>query len=309
MTNSKIRVITTINELRKLRQQYNIADETLGFVPTMGYLHDGHLSLISKSLAENDHTIISIFVNPSQFAPGEDLDSYPRDLEHDLQVLSTLDKSIDAVFCPTVTEMYPTGITLDVTQQRGAFVSVLGVSEQLEGKTRPNFFRGVATVVTKLFNAVRPDTAYFGQKDIQQTVVIRKMVEDLLMGINIKIVETKRAESGLALSSRNKYLDEDIKRQSVAIYKGLSLSKELYLNGETDVKKLQNTIVDSIKNANDKFKIDYVSFNDPETLDYLDQVDKSKGCIVSLAVYVPNSNIEEKGTTRLIDNMIFNPTI
>lgn len=318
MTMSDIPIITTVADLRVLRHQYARRNESVGFIPTMGYLHEGHLSLINQSLLSNDHTIVSIFVNPSQFAPGEDLDTYPRDLDHDVKVITEFvaakfqgssDKKVDAIFHPTVLQMYPSGFSMERSQQRGAFVEVLGVSEPLEGKTRPSFFRGVSTVVAKLLNATNPTVAYFGQKDIQQTVVLKTMVRDLLMDIELEIVPTVRNSSGLALSSRNAYLSPEILSQVTCIFRSMNTAYGKYSkSGVRDVSDLTETVSAEIRSTNANFKVDYISFNDPETLDYLTTIDPKKGAILSLAVYVPNSTeTNETKTTRLIDNMIFNP--
>lgn len=306
----EIPIITTVSELRQLRAKFG--EESVGFVPTMGYLHEGHMSLVGRSTKENQHTIISIFVNPSQFAPEEDLDTYPRDIGHDVAVIEAYLKKnggkVDAIFKPEVNEMYPSGFTMKREEQRGAFVEVLGVSDVLEGKTRPSFFRGVATVVTKLFNAVKPTVAYFGQKDIQQTVVIKMMVRDLLMDLSVVVVPTVRNKSGLALSSRNKYLSDDILKQAECLNQSMLLANESYQKGETDVAKLSESIKSLIEGTNPAFKIDYVAFNDPVTLEYINKIDISKGCILSMAIYVPNTTSkDEKKFTRLIDNMVFNP--
>lgn len=295
-----IQVFRTVSELRQWRRSLP-QTEQLGFVPTMGALHAGHISLVSQSLEDNEHTIVSIFVNPSQFAPHEDLNSYPRTFETDLLKLegavSANGRTVAAVFAPTVSEMYPSGITLEVEQQQGAFVSVLGVSEQLEGKTRPNFFRGVATVVTKLFNAVDASRGYFGQKDIQQTIVLQRMVKDMLMPVEIVVLPIVREQSGLAMSSRNAYLSDALKTKSSLIYKALSQGEQVYLN-----KGERNEIIDSVMKilSDDAFKIDYVSLADPQELKELEKIDRSTGAILSIAVYVT----EDGRTTRLIDNII-----
>lgn len=261
------------------------------------------MNKVSESLQKNDKTVVSIFVNPSQFAPGEDLDSYPRTFDQDLSILSSLDingKKVDLVFAPTVTEMYPSGIELDTSKQKGSFVTVLGVSEQLEGKTRPNFFRGVATVVTKLFNAVQPDHAYFGQKDIQQTIVLKRMVQDLLLPVEIVVMPIVREETGLALSSRNTYLSTDTRTKSSIIYKALQQGENFYKsqNGPVSrdeiIKQFENTLQDST------FKIDYVSLADKEELLELDTIVPGKGAVFSTAVYVT----ENGRTVRLIDNLM-----
>lgn len=314
----EIPIITTVRELRALRSSFTKNNESVGFVPTMGYLHQGHMSLVNESLNSNDHTIISIFVNPSQFAPGEDLETYPRDLDHDLKIINEFIKQkfsndktkkwkIDAIFKPEVSEMYPSGFVMDRVNQKGTFVEVLGVSEQLEGKTRPSFFRGVSTVVTKLLNAVEPTVAYFGQKDIQQTVVIKNMVIDLLINTKIEIVPIIRNESGLALSSRNAYLSNEILNQVTCIYQSMKLAFDQYSNKNIlNIDTLTKLITDLIESTNSNFKIDYVSFNHPTSLEYITAIDPKIGCILSMAVYVPNSVDEnEEKTTRLIDNMIF----
>ncbi|GME82316.1 unnamed protein product [Ambrosiozyma monospora] len=313
MTSSEIPVITTVSGLRQYRKSCYASNQKVGFIPTMGFLHDGHLSLIKKSLEQNDVTVVSIFVNPSQFAPTEDLDSYPRNIDRDVALLSSItnskDKKVSCVFAPTVSEMYPSGIPLDVKLQKGAFVTVTGVSEQLEGSSRPSFFRGVATVVNKLFNVVQPDVAYFGQKDIQQSVVIKRMVADLLMGIEIVVGDIVRAESGLALSSRNAYLSSDSRDKAATIYKSLLLAQEAYVSDkEYNVEKLTDIVKKKLDTFPGFFDVDYISFNDVDTLAYLTNVDPKKGCILSLAVSVPNDvTFPKNGTTRLIDNVVFKP--
>ncbi|GME81697.1 ligase activity protein [[Candida] boidinii] len=332
MTKPAIPVIQTVKEIRSLRNSiYNEGNKTVGFIPTMGFLHDGHLSLVKQSLKENDYTIVSIFVNPSQFAPTEDLTSYPRNLEKDLESLATcsfqqgdISRKVSAVFAPTVDQMYPSGIPLEVENQKGAFVSVLGVSEQLEGKSRPQFFRGVATVVSKLFNVVQPTKAYFGQKDVQQTIVIKRMVKDLLFDIEIEVLPTVRESTGLALSSRNSYLSESVKQSCQNIFKSLNLAKDLYsnekeLNSEILINSIKNYLNKNLIKQNEKFfDIDYISINDPINLNYINEsesklINPGLGAIISLAIKVPNVDPntvtdENKITyTRLIDNVILNP--
>lgn len=302
------KILRTVAQVRQWRQallQNN--NQTVGFIPTMGALHSGHLSLIQSSLNENDKTIISIFVNPSQFAPHEDLDNYPRTLDSDIKLINDTFKikSVDAVFVPKISEMYPSGITLDINKQRGAFINVLGCSEQLEGITRPNFFRGVATVVTKLINIVQPTNIYFGQKDAQQCIVIKNLVKDLLIPTNVKILPTLREENGLAMSSRNQYLSKDMKQRSSLIYKGLSQGKKYYELNKNQGKVNSNDILNEIKSIieSDKdFDIEYISINHPETLDELEFVEPGIGALVSTAVKVPKENSNEMA--RLIDNII-----
>lgn len=302
------KILRTVAQVRQWRQallQNN--NQTVGFIPTMGALHSGHLSLIQSSLNENDKTIISIFVNPSQFAPHEDLDNYPRTLDSDIKLINDTFKikSVDAVFVPKISEMYPSGITLDINKQRGAFINVLGCSEQLEGITRPNFFRGVATVVTKLINIAQPTNIYFGQKDAQQCIVIKNLVKDLLIPTNVKILPTLREENGLAMSSRNQYLSKDMKQRSSLIYKGLSQGEKYYELNKNQGKVNSNDILNEIKSIieSDKdFDIEYISINHPETLDELEFVEPGIGALVSTAVKVPKENSNEMA--RLIDNII-----
>lgn len=277
----------------------------MGFVPTMGALHEGHCLLVSQSLQENDKTIVSIFVNPSQFAPHEDLEDYPRTLDSDLEILCKkfVQKKVDAVFVPKVSEMYPAGITQDVSKQKGAFVNVLGCSEQLEGETRPHFFRGVATVVTKLLNIVGPTRVYFGQKDAQQCVVIRSLVRDLLIDTEVRVLPTVREKSMLALSSRNAYLSEDVRQESSLIYQSLRKGELFYLNHRQNGKVSTKEILEQVKSTlvRPDFEIDYVSVNHPDNLDELEYVEPGVGAILSTAVRVPK---RQDGQARLIDNII-----
>ncbi len=269
------------------------------------------LYLVKSSLAENDVTIVSIFVNPSQFAPTEDLDSYPRDLEADLALLSSISlningevRAVDIVFNPTVDEMYPSGIPLDVKSQVGAFVTVQGLSEQLEGTTRPQFFRGVATIVCKLFNIITPTKAYFGQKDIQQTVVVKRMVKDLLLPVIIRVMPTIREATGLALSSRNAYLSNEIKDLSKVFYQALSAGRKVYESSKphptksSDILKVSHQVLES---SPLEVHIDYITLSDPKTLTDLDTVVPGVGAILSAAIRVPAKNGKE---ARLIDNVI-----
>ncbi|KAK7061096.1 pantoate-beta-alanine ligase [Paramarasmius palmivorus] len=240
---SNIPIFTTVAAYREWRREAFYAKKSVGFVPTMGALHDGHLSLVRRSLAENDLTVLSIFVNPAQFAPHEDLATYPRTLPRDLELLDEQSYSIgsqvrkaSAVFLPTVQEMYPSGISQVVAEQKGTFVEVKGYSEEMEGKSRPTFFRGVATVVTKLFNAVEPTNAYFGQKDIQQAILLRRLVTDLLCSHpspeNLHIVPTARDPStGLALSSRNTYLSPSGRKVAPTLYQALSAAQDAWDQG------------------------------------------------------------------------------
>lgn len=291
--------------------------KSVGFVPTMGALHEGHLSLVRRSLAENDLTVMSIFVNPAQFAPHEDLASYPRTLERDLELLAeqkVASKQPSAVFLPNVHEMYPSGINQDVNQQRGTFVEVKGYGEQMEGKSRPTFFRGVATVVTKLFNAIEPTNAYFGQKDIQQALLLRRMVTDLLLSHpspnNLHIVPTIRDTSDdLALSSRNAYLSPAGRKVAPILYASLRTAEGCWAAGGSKldcINAATKIIQRRIEQANEEgldveMKLDYIEMNDAGDFEVIegDVTRSSKGdaaVILSGALWVDQ--------TRLIDNIL-----
>ncbi|CDK28198.1 unnamed protein product [Kuraishia capsulata CBS 1993] len=281
----------------------------------MGALHAGHCSLVQKSLERDDATIVSIFVNPSQFAPTEDFDVYPRTFDSDLEILDSLEsrseqahdwKKVAAVFAPKVSEMYPNGIPLDVSKQVGAFVSVQGLGDKLEGATRPQFFRGVATVVTKLLNVCSPTSAYFGQKDIQQTVVVKRLVQDLLINTEIVVVPTVREQSGLALSSRNSYLANDVKNDSAVISQSLQKAEIAYYEQKTrDASEIRQIVLDKLLPYTNgdlaAYRLDYISVNHPQTLEQLNEVVPGVGAVLSIAIYVPNAGGSE---TRLIDNVV-----
>jgi pantoate--beta-alanine ligase len=255
---------------------------TVGFVPTMGYLHEGHLFLARQAKAENDVSVVSIFVNPTQFGPKEDFARYPRDPERDLAMLER--EKTDLVLMPPVEEIYPVGAS--------TWVDVENVTKTLEGATRPGHFRGVATVVAKLFNIVEPTKAYFGQKDAQQVVVIRKMVTDLNMNLEVVVVPTQREPDGLAMSSRNVYLNPQERQTAVVLWRSMNLARGFWQKGERDAEKIRHEMVALIEKE-PLARIDYVSISDPRTLEELSQI---KGAaLVSMAVYV--------GKTRLIDNL------
>jgi len=257
--------------------------EPVGFVPTMGYLHEGHLSLIRRAREENSSVVASIFVNPTQFGPAEDLASYPRDLDSDLRRLEA--GKTDIVFIPTAAEMYPPGFD--------SWVEAGRIAERLEGASRPGHFRGVATVVAKLFNVTRPNRAYFGQKDAQQLIVIEKMARDLNMGLEIVSVPTVREADGLAMSSRNSYLNPDERQAATVLYKALVLARQLYQGGESDANKIRRKMLALIQKE-PLARVDYASIADAGTLDELDRV--SAPALVSMAVSI--------GKTRLIDNIV-----
>ncbi len=275
-----MKVVEKISEMRQLRRRLA---RPVGFVPTMGYLHEGHLALVKKARAENSSVVASIFVNPTQFGPQEDYEKYPRDHELDLSMLGK--EKTDIVFMPSVTEIYP--------ERFNSWVEVSKVTERLEGATRPTHFRGVTTVVAKLFNIVEPTRAYFGQKDAQQLLVIKKMVAELNMNLEIVPCPTIRELDGLAMSSRNIYLNPQQRRAALILYQALGLAQQLWSQGEKDAERIRQEMVALIKKQ-PLATIDYVSIADTETLDELNTV--KTPALVSLAVTF--------GKTRLIDNVV-----
>ncbi len=275
-----MKVLKTVDKMNQLKPKLA---KPVGFVATMGYLHEGHLSLVRQARAENRSVVVSIFVNPTQFDPGEDIDRYPRDPRRDLALLEG--EGVDIVFMPSVNEMYP--------PQFNSRVVVDKLTQRLEGASRPGHFRGVTTVVAKLFNIIRPTRAYFGQKDAQQAIVIRRMVSDLNMSPEIITLPTVRESDGLAISSRNSYLNPEERQIATVLYRALCLAQNLYSQGETSAPKLRQKMIDLIQKEK-LAKIDYVSIADPETLEELDEV--RSPALVSLAVKI--------GNTRLIDNII-----
>src|SRR5918998_808415 len=254
---------------RKVRRQQ---DRTIGLVPTMGALHDGHLSLVREARRMCDVVVVSVFVNPTQFSPGEDFDRYPRDLTHDAALLT--DYNVDYIFAPAPEEIYPKNFS--------TYVTVEGLSDQLEGTSRPGHFRGVATVVTVLFNIVRPDFAFFGQKDAQQTLIVRRLVRDLAFETEIVVLPTIREESGLAYSSRNAYLETDDRRAASVLYRALAHAESAYNEGERSGKKLAEIIRADI-GREARAEVEYVSVNDADTLERLDRLD-DRPVLISLAV-------------------------
>ncbi|KAJ1855789.1 pantoate-beta-alanine ligase [Coemansia sp. RSA 2703] len=289
-----VTVFHTVSEVRAWRSQQQQQGKTVGFVPTMGALHAGHLALATAAAQTCSSVILSIFVNPAQFAPHEDLAQYPRTLRSDIEKLTPLAQTTHCVvFAPSVAEMYPRGITTDRTQQRGTFVEVLGLSEMLEGGSRPHFFRGVATVVSKLFLIVLPEMAFFGQKDAQQCCVLRAMVGDMHFPVKLQVVPTVRAEDGLALSSRNVYLTEEQRKRAPAFYRGMCKAKELYASGVVGRDALITAV--AAEAASEGLEIEYIRLSDPNTLEEVDAV-ASSGAILSGAWRM--------GTTRLIDNIL-----
>lgn len=280
MSYMKTKVIKTIAHMRQFRKG---VQGSVGFIPTMGFLHAGHLSLVTKAQQENDVVIISIFVNPKQFGPKDDFQTYPRDTDRDLALLETTGKEV-VVFLPTPEEMYPDGYETSV--------NVDDITTRLEGKVRPGHFQGVATVVTKLFNITQPTRAYFGQKDVQQVVVMKKMVEDLNMPLEIIVCNTVREADGLAMSSRNVFLDDVNRKQAVVLSKALRLALGLFDEGEYNAEKIKNAMKKLIHTSSGV--IDYISIANPKTLHEVKTIEKK--ALVSLAVRF--------GKTRLIDNII-----
>jgi pantoate--beta-alanine ligase len=275
-----MKACTTLADLRQARKAL---PGSFGLVPTMGALHEGHLSLVRRARAENDHVGVSIFVNPTQFGPNEDLSKYPRPIERDLQLLS--DRGVDLVWTPPPEIVYPPGFQ--------TYVTVENVTQPLEGTHRPNHFRGVATVVAKLFNVFTPDRAYFGQKDAQQAVVVKRMAADLNFPLEIAVCPTVREPDGLAISSRNVYLSAEERKAATVLYRALSAAKEAFDNGERDGDKLR-AIMSSIIAAEPLARADYVSAAHPDTLAELNRV--HNGVLLSMAVRI--------GSTRLIDNFL-----
>ena len=278
-----MKVVGTIKEVRELVKEWKKNGETVGFVPTMGYLHEGHGSLITKARENNDKVVVSIFVNPMQFGPTEDLDSYPRDLEKDSKFCESL--GADLIFHPEPEEMYH--------EDFSSYVDMSVLTEELCGLSRPVHFRGVCTVVTKLFNIVQPDNAYFGQKDAQQLAIIKHMVQDLNMDINVVGCPIVREEDGLAKSSRNTYLSPEERKAALILSKTVKLAKELIDAGEKDADVVVAKMKDNIE-TEPMAKIDYVKAVNGLTMQQQKEI--KAPMLIAMAVYI--------GNTRLIDNMI-----
>lgn len=279
-----MKVVTTVAEVREVVKAWKKEGKTVGFVPTMGYLHEGHGSLISAARKGNDKVVVSIFVNPMQFGPTEDLESYPRDLEKDSAYCESL--GADLIFHPEASEMYQEGFS--------TYVDMSVLTEELCGLSRPVHFRGVCTVVSKLFHIVQPDRAYFGQKDAQQLAIIRHMVEDLNMDIEIIGCPIVREEDGLAKSSRNTYLSKEERQAALVLSKSIFYGRKMVEDGETDAKVVLKAMKEMIEKE-PLAKIDYVKAVDARTMQQIDTVQKPM--LVAIAVYI--------GKTRLIDNFFF----
>ena len=268
---------------RKIRRDQ---DRTIGLVPTMGALHEGHLSLVREARRMCDVVVVSVFVNPTQFGAGEDFEHYPRNLTKDTALLT--DYNVDYIFAPAAEEIYPKDFS--------TYVNVSGLSKPLEGETRPGHFRGVATVVAILFNTIRPDFAFFGQKDAQQAVIIKRMVRDLAFDTEIVVLPTVREDSGLAISSRNLYLSPEEQTSAAVIHRGLLQAREAYKKGERHGAKLEEIVRATIE-SEPRARVDYVSVVDAESLEKMDRLD-DRPILIAVAAYV--------GKTRLIDNTILN---
>jgi pantoate--beta-alanine ligase len=278
-----MKTIENISRMSTFVKMMKKEGKSIGFVPTMGYLHEGHMSLVKAAKKHTDVVVMSIFVNPIQFGPKEDFEKYPRDLRHDEGLAR--DAGVDVIFYPSLKEMYQQGYATYVTVEK--------LSDTLCGESRPGHFKGVATVVTKLFNIVRPDVAYFGQKDMQQALMIKKMASDLNMGIDVKIMPIVREEDGLAMSSRNMYLSEAEKKDATIMYQSLKQAETIIKQGERDAKRIVRTIEEMIKQK-PTARIDYVKVVDAKELKDIKTV--SGETIIALALFF--------GQTRLIDNTI-----
>ena len=277
-----MQVTNTIEKTRELVNNWKKEGKTIGLVPTMGYLHEGHASLIRRCREENDIVVISDFVNPTQFGPNEDLEAYPRDFDRDSALCESI--GADLIFCPSPAEMY---------HDPHAFVSIDTLSDTLCGKTRPIHFKGVCTVVSKLFNIVKPDRAYFGQKDAQQLAIIRRMVRDLNMDIEIVGCPIVREEDGLAKSSRNTYLNEEERKAALILSKAVFLGKKMVEDGETSAAAVKEAMIKKIE-SEPMAKIDYVEAVDGLSMQPVEEI--KAPVLVAMAVYI--------GKTRLIDNFI-----
>ena len=276
-------LIATVKEMQQRSEQLRQEKKTIAFVPTMGYLHEGHLALMREGKERGDTLIISIFVNPTQFGPEDDYERYPRDMERDLKLAQKV--GVDIVFTPSAQEMYPEGFQTSVEVER--------VTQNLCGISRPNHFRGVTTVVAKLFNIVKPHLAIFGQKDYQQLVTIKQMVEDLNMDTEVIGIPTVRERDGLAMSSRNAYLSPQKRKDATGVYRALRKGEELFRQGEGDTAAILTAVRGIIEEA-EPAKIDYVKICDAHTLEDIEAI--TGEAIIAVAVQI--------GKTRLIDNLI-----
>ncbi len=278
-----MKIVDNISRMSTFSKIMKREGKSIGFVPTMGYLHEGHLSLARTAKKHTDMVVMSIFVNPLQFGAGEDLDKYPRDLKRDEDLARVA--GVDVIFYPSEKEMYPDGYA--------TYVNVERLTDNLCGASRPGHFKGVTTVVTKLFEIVKPDIAYFGWKDAQQAIIIRKMAKDLNMDVEIKILPTIREKNGLAMSSRNAYLSENEREDALSLHRSLKKAEELIAGGERDSKKIIKAMEEMIKTI-PAARIDYISVVDTKELKNMKTI--SGEALIALAISI--------GKTRLIDNVI-----
>lgn len=278
-----MKIYTTAEQTRRLSREARGQGRRIGFVPTMGALHAGHISLVRAAKAQSDFVAVSIFVNPTQFGPKEDYSKYPRTFDRDRELLQS--EGVNLLFAPSVEEMYPSGAA--------TYVNVEGLSEKLDGRSRPGHFRGVTTVVSKLFHIIEPDFAFFGQKDAAQVTIIRRMVRDLDLPVKIVACPIVREPDGLAMSSRNAYLDPEQRKSALVLHRSLLRIRELAEGGEADSSRLI-TAGKKLFAQEPSVRLDYLEIVNPETLDAVNTI--SPGTLVAVAAYV--------GATRLIDNLI-----
>ncbi|KAL1869615.1 pantoate-beta-alanine ligase [Diaporthe australafricana] len=340
IASSQIRVLRTFDSVRSWRRPHYRDSSVVGFVPTMGALHNGHLSLIRAAARESDHVVVSIYVNPTQFSAKEDLSTYPANWDADCHLLAELDHQlardgtsrgrISAVFAPTDNVMHPTGVPGQEVESKGSFVTMTPIGEVLEGASRPTFFRGVATHCMKLFNPIQPDRAFFGQKDVQQAAVIKKMVKDFLLPIDISVCPTERDPDGLALSSRNVYLGERRRQVATVLIRALQAAAKQYHGGATDrdaILGAANQVVAETQaqqaampaTSRVNFEVDYISLAEPDTMEEVAaHVNREKGAILSGAIKMfpvempqPGEELGHSGglLVRLIDNVVLEGAI
>ncbi len=335
---TSIRVFRTVDAVRAWRRTRLLDHRSVGLVPTMGAMHEGHLSLVRRAARENHDVVVSIYVNPAQFGVAEDLGSYPVTWEADCAALARLDREladdganlgrVSAVFAPATAEMYPSGFPGQEISSPGSFVTITPAGSVLEGVSRPTFFRGVATVCMKLFHAVQPERAYFGQKDVQQTVVVRRMVRDFLVPTDIVVGPTSREPDGLAMSSRNVYLGTRRRAAATVLNRALRAAEGRYRAGElgrSEILDAANRVTESARaeqaakpeQERVRFEVDYISLSDPETMVEVDSVDPHTGAILSGAVKMLPVEKPREGEdlghsggppVRLIDNIILGPS-
>ncbi|KAI1149566.1 pantoate-beta-alanine ligase-like protein [Nemania diffusa] len=335
---TNIKILKTVDAVRKWRKPRLLEKRIVGLVPTMGALHEGHLSLIRAAARASHDVVVSIYVNPSQFGVAEDFDSYPMPWEHDCKVLTALDRKIaadasyrgriSAVFAPSTEEMYPSGFPGQEENSNGSFVVMKPICELLEGRSRPTFLRGVATVCMKLFNIVQPEQVFFGQKDVQQSVMIRKMIKDFLLPINVSVIPTSREPDGLARSSRNVFLGERRRKIATVLNRALKAAEHRYLvQGTLSRNELLQSAYAVLTKELEKqnfmdrvlrtsYQVDYISIADPTTMEEVTNVDPKVGAVLSGAIQMNPVTAPQPGevlgrnsdpAVRLIDNIILNP--